>query len=59
MSTTVIFAVGAVIFAITVYGAVMTGGIFLTKRVSEQNDAYTDKPGFDKAGPGRPGGTDT
>jgi hypothetical protein len=32
MNETVIFIVGAVIFAITIYGAVIAGGIALTRR---------------------------
>lgn len=58
MSSAIIFAVGAVIFAITVYGAVMSGGIALTRRFYEQNDSYTDRPGFENAGPGRPNDSD-
>jgi len=59
MSSAVIFGVGAIVFAITVYGVVMSGGILLTRRFYEQNDGYTDRPGFENAGPGRPKGFDT
>jgi hypothetical protein len=54
MSSLIIFTVGAVIFAITVYGAVMSAGVVLTRRFYEQNDAYADLPGSEKAGIGRP-----
>ena len=38
MSPTIIFIVGVVIFAVTVYGAVMAGGLTLTRRQLEEND---------------------
>lgn len=38
MSQSALFIVGAVIFAITVYGSVMAGGLLLTRRELEQND---------------------
>ena len=38
MSPLVIFIVGSVIFAITVYGAVMAGGLLLTRRQFDEND---------------------
>lgn len=34
-----VFAVGVVVFAITVYGTVVGGGLALTKREIEQNAA--------------------
>ena len=37
MSETVIFVVGVVVFALTVYGAVMAGGLALTRIEIEQN----------------------
>lgn len=37
MSDLVIFAVGAIIFAITVYGTVMTGGLLLTRKENAEN----------------------
>jgi len=39
MSETVIFLVGIVVFAITVYGAVIAGGIALTRVEIEQDPA--------------------
>ena len=36
MSQTVIFSVGVVIYAITVVGAIMSGGIWLGGRASEE-----------------------
>ncbi len=38
MSPLVIFIVGSIIFAISVYGAVMAGGLMLTRRQFEEND---------------------
>ena len=37
--TLFVFAVGVVVFAITVYGTVVGGGMALTKREIEQNPA--------------------
>ncbi len=47
MSETVIFVIGIVIFAITTYGAVMAGGMALTRAEIEQNPAR--KEGFSGA----------
>ena len=38
MSETVIFIVGAIVFAVTVYGAVMAGGLALTRRELEGDE---------------------
>ncbi len=46
MSQTAIFIVGMIVFAITVYGAVMAGGIALTRAEIAQNPERED--GFDK-----------
>jgi hypothetical protein len=40
MSETVLFIVGSVVFAITVYGAVMAGGLALTKSSIIENEQY-------------------
>ena len=45
MSEGIIFAVGAIVFAITTYGAVMAGGTALTRVEIEQNPHR--KEGFD------------
>jgi hypothetical protein len=37
MSETTIFIVGVIVFAITVYGTVMAGGLALTRAEIEQN----------------------
>jgi len=37
MSASLLFIVGVVIFAITVYGVVMAGGLMLTRRELDQN----------------------
>ncbi len=42
MSETVIFIVGIVVFAITVYGAVMAGGLAMTRAQIEQNAHLKD-----------------
>jgi hypothetical protein len=43
MSDTVIFIVGSIIFAITVYGSVMGGGIALG-RLADSDDHETPEP---------------
>lgn len=43
MSTTVIFLVGVVVFALTVAGAVMAGGLALTRIEIEQNPTIKSK----------------
>ena len=45
MSEAVIFSIGAVVFAITTYGAVMAGGTALTRLEVEQNPDREE--GFD------------
>ncbi len=54
MSSLVIFIVGTCVFAMTVFGAVMSASVTLTRRFYEQNDSYRQKPGFENAGIGRP-----
>jgi hypothetical protein len=56
MSSTLIFIVGAAVFALTVFGAVMASGIALTRRFYEENESYTDRPGFEHAGVGASSG---
>jgi hypothetical protein len=38
MSEAVIFIVGALVFAVTVYGAVMAGGLALTRREFDEDE---------------------
>ncbi|MEO1062398.1 MAG: hypothetical protein AAFZ07_13360 [Actinomycetota bacterium] len=38
MSELVIFVIGTIIFAITVYGTVTIGGLLLTRRQFDEND---------------------
>ena len=38
MSESVLFIVGSIVFAITVYGVVMAGGLLLTRSEIDQND---------------------
>ena len=40
MSAFVLFAIGSVVFAITVYGSVVAGGLKLTKDSILENDQY-------------------
>ena len=42
MSETVIFIVGVIVFAITVWGVVMAGGLALTRIEIEQNPDLKD-----------------
>lgn len=42
MSETAIFVVGAIIFAITVYGVVVAGGLAMTREFVEQNPSVRD-----------------
>lgn len=50
MSQTVIFIVGAIVFAITVYGAIMAGGLALTRRELEGDEELRRRvdPGHDE-----------
>lgn len=43
MSEFAVFVVGAIIFAITVYGTVVAGGLSLTRRELEQDDRLRRK----------------
>ena len=54
MSNLVIFIVGAIVFSLTVYGAVMGAGIALTRNFYRENENFTRKPGYERAGPGQP-----
>lgn len=45
MSETVIFIVGVIVFAITIYGTVMAGGIALTRIEIEDNPHLKEKAG--------------
>ena len=47
MSSIAIFAVGIVVFAITVYGTVMAGGLLFTRR--ENNENLDRRGGVDDA----------
>jgi len=43
VSEAVIFVIGAVIFAITIYGSVMAGGLALTRVEAEEKAALGDR----------------
>jgi len=43
MSETVVFVIGVAVFAITVWGTVMAGGLRLTRVQLEQNPDFADK----------------
>lgn len=38
MSETLLFSIGAIVFAITIYGAVMAGGLLLTRIEIDENE---------------------
>jgi len=38
VSASVLFIIGSIVFAITVYGAVMAGGLLLTRSQLDQDD---------------------
>ncbi len=54
MSTFVLFAIGSVVFALTVYGAVMAGGLKLTKNSILENDQYRRRVDDDQVDSGLP-----
>lgn len=53
MSETTLFIIGAVIFAITVYGAVVAGGLALTKSSILANDQYRRRVPEDQVASGK------
>ncbi len=44
MSENIVFNVGCIVFAITVYGTVMAGGTLLTRRQIDQDPVLQDDP---------------
>lgn len=38
MSESILFIIGSIVFAITVYGVVMAGGLMLTKRELQEDE---------------------
>lgn len=51
MSQSLLFIVGSIVFAITIYGVVMAGGLMLTRNELEHNDRLaTPEPGDLRAG---------
>lgn len=54
MSTFVLFAIGSVVFALTVYGSVMAGGLKLTKDSIRENDQYRRRVDDDQVTDGLP-----
>ena len=42
MSDLIVLIVGIIVFAITVYGTVMAGGIVFTRRQLEQNPSHSE-----------------
>jgi hypothetical protein len=56
MSQTVIFSVGIVVFALTVWGAVMAGGIWLGQLVALEDGQSLQKPVIAKSDPDEVGG---
>ncbi len=58
MSETVIFSVGIAVFALTIWGAVMAGGIWLGRVAESQDERSASRPMFTEptAGPNEAGG---
>ncbi len=56
MSENVLFIVGVIVFAVTIYGVVMAGGLTLTRIQIEQNPHLRDKVDEDGAKKRPPGG---
>jgi hypothetical protein len=54
MSETVVFIIGAIIFAITVYGTVMAGGLVLTRQELKENEELRDRVEGDELESGLP-----
>jgi len=54
MSAFVLFAIGSVVFALTVYGSVMAGGLKLTKDSILENDQYRRRVDDDQVDDGLP-----
>ncbi len=54
MSETVLFAIGAIVFAITVYGAVVAGGLMLTRNSIMENPQYRRRVDDDQVDSGLP-----
>lgn len=54
MSTFVLFAIGSVVFALTVYGSVVAGGLKLTKDSLRENDQYRRRVADDQVDSGLP-----
>ncbi len=48
MSELVIFTIGIFVFAITVYGVVVAGGLLLTKESIEENPQYARRVSGDQ-----------
>lgn len=54
MSVFVLFAIGSVVFALTVYGSVVAGGLKLTKDSIRENDQYRRRVDDDQVTDGLP-----
>ena len=57
MSQTVVFSVGIVVFALTIWGAVMAGGIWLGQLVESEDERSGPRPGFTERGSDEVDGT--
>ena len=55
MSQTVIFSVGFVVFALTVWGAIMAGGIWFGRLAEADGNRSDVGPTFTERGPGEIG----
>ena len=56
MSQTVIFSVGIVVFALTIWGVVMAGGIWLGQLVESEEGRSLQPTGIAEADPDAPRG---
>ncbi len=54
MSAFVLFAIGSVVFALTVYGSVVAGGLKLTKDSIRENDQFRRRVDDDQVADGLP-----
>jgi hypothetical protein len=59
MSQTVIFSVGIVVFALTIWGVVMTGGIWFDRLAALENNPPLRKPASEATDPEAVGGPST
>ncbi|MEO8696209.1 MAG: hypothetical protein ABI658_22020 [Acidimicrobiales bacterium] len=57
MSQTVIFSVGFLVFALTVWGAIMAGGIWMGQLAASEDERSVPRSGFTERGSDEVDGT--